>query len=60
MKLGTAIELNKESEQSLREHKFIEHADAVKMGNEALKVTQRERQTSIYRKFNKLPGETEE
>lgn len=32
-----AIDLNKESEKSLRSHKFIDYADAVALGNEALK-----------------------
>jgi hypothetical protein len=37
VKLSKALELNKESEQSLRKHKFIDHADAIKLGIEALK-----------------------
>ena len=37
-----------------------EQWNALKLGIEALKVIQQDRQTSIYRKFNRLPGETEE
>lgn len=35
MNLDRAKELNKESEKSLRSHKFVEHADAIKLTNEA-------------------------
>ena len=41
--LEKAIELSKESERSLRSHKFIDHADAIKLGTEALKAIQEER-----------------
>ena len=60
MKLEKAIELNKESEESLRKHKFIDHADAIKLGIEALKAIE------VYRSANEswlslpLPGETKE
>lgn len=37
MKLEKAIELSPEIEKSLRSHKFIDYADAVKLGEEALK-----------------------
>lgn len=37
MNAKKAIELNKESEKSLRQGKFIDHADAVAFSNEALK-----------------------
>ena len=36
MNIDKAIELNKESIQSLASHKFPDHADAVRLGNEAL------------------------
>lgn len=37
MNLAKAIELNKQSEQSLRKGKFTDHADAAQLGIEALK-----------------------
>ena len=35
MKLEKAIELGKDAEKSLRDHKFPEHADAIKLLGEA-------------------------
>ncbi|GAH94550.1 unnamed protein product [marine sediment metagenome] len=55
-----AIELNKESEQSLRKHKFIDHADAIQLGIEALKREKEYRPRTEPRNFDLLPGETPE
>ncbi len=60
MNLAKAIELNQESEKSLRDHKFIDHADAVKLGTEAMKREQARRNPRHYKIGYLLPGETEE
>ncbi|MBA7566297.1 hypothetical protein ES708_07988 [subsurface metagenome] len=60
MNLSKAIELNKEAEKSLRDHKFIDHADAVKLGGEALKRELFKRQTMSLNEADFLPGETED
>ena len=52
-----AIELNKESEKSLRSHKFIEYADGVKLGIEALKLLIHLRSFGAIYKDNLLPNE---
>ncbi len=36
MKIDKAIELDQETERSLRDHKFPDHADAIMLGHEAL------------------------
>lgn len=58
--LLNAIELNQQSEQSLRQHKFIEHADAINLGIEALKRVQRRRELRLSYYMAPLPGETPE
>lgn len=60
MKPEKAIELNEESERSLRSHKFIDHADAVALGNEALKrlLTESPYPSAYQREL--LPGETKD
>ena len=58
MNLKKAIELNKESEKSLRNGKFIDHADAILLGNEALKRFQVCRSPNWDYPFSALPGET--
>lgn len=58
MKLEKAIELNEESEKSLRSHKFHDFADAVKLGNEALKEIQKARNLRGLVYSYKLPDET--
>lgn len=60
MTLQKAIELNNESEKSLRAHKFIDHADAVKLGNEALLRIQVNRGTTIHNIDEPLPTETKD
>ncbi|MBA7569787.1 hypothetical protein ES708_11528 [subsurface metagenome] len=60
MNLPKAIELNKEAEKSLRDHKFIDHADAVKLGGEALEFRQRWEQQEGEADFLLLPGETKD
>lgn len=60
MKLQKAIELNQESEKSLREHKFIDHADAIKLGIEAMKQVQFYRSIPDGKHHNLLSGETDE
>lgn len=60
MKLSKAIELNKESEKSLRDHKFIDHADAVQLGIEALERISTMRSNPNYNRAAPLPGETPE
>lgn len=57
MTLEKAIKLNQESEKSLRDHKFIDHADAVKLSNEALKRVQQMRQDNAFLSPPPLPGE---
>lgn len=58
MELTKAIELNEESEKSLRKHKFVDHADAVKMGNVAIKRVQARRASSLPDAHILLHGET--
>ena len=58
MTLDKAIELNIESQRSLRNHKFHDHADAVKLGNEALKLYQHNRLIGQHVDPITLPGET--
>lgn len=60
MKIEKAIELNKDSEKSLRHGKFHVYADAVALGNEALKATIRARQGDPPLDGELLPGETED
>jgi hypothetical protein len=60
MNLPKAIELNKEAEKSLRDHNFIEHADAVKIGGEAMKRLEKGRRVDHAFACVKLPGETED
>ncbi len=60
MKIPKAIELNKESEQSLRDHKFIDHADAIQLGIEALGTVQKWREEHRDLGFLLLPGEDPE
>jgi len=57
MKLKKAIEVQTAYTEGhgVDQHELI---DAIKLGIEAMKVVQKDRQTSIYRKFNRLPGET--
>lgn len=59
MNPSKAIELNRESEQSLRKHKFIDHADAIKLGIEALKAMADIQETrcplAAYHKFGETP-----
>lgn len=58
MELTKAIELNKESEASLRDNKFIDHANAVRLGIEALIFKQRWEKGRFFRAGYLLPGET--
>ena len=60
MKLAKAIELSKEAEDSLRQHKFIDHADAVKLLTEAAKRFQDLRQVIRVPYTDPLPGEDPE
>lgn len=60
MNLPKAIELNKESEKSLRDHKFIDHADATQLGIEALKLVKKCRHSPNSWFVKELPGETNE
>lgn len=60
MKLDKAIELNTESHQSLANHGFHDHADALKLGIEALKREKQNRDNPDFVVVGKLPGETEE
>ena len=60
MNLPKAIELNKEAEKSLRDHKFIEHADAVKLCGEAGKTIESSRRYKLPVPLSLLPGETED
>lgn len=57
MELKKAVELNKESAESLRKGKFIDHADAVKLGIEALSHLIRLRACSVAFRNMRLPGE---
>lgn len=54
-----AIELNSESYQSLADHGFHDHADAIKLSNEALKRLKDIRKDRYPRDLFPLPGETE-
>ncbi len=60
MKLEKAIELNKEVEESLRAKKYLDFADAVKLGNEALKGYRIGRTLPGGQFFFNLPSESEE
>lgn len=60
MKISKAIELNEESEKSLRSGKFPDHADAIKLGIEALKTQGRYRELGLLGPDQLLPGETDE
>lgn len=60
MKLSKALELNKESEQSLRSHKFPDYADAIQLGIEALKHRKREKEFKYIDAHDLLPGEDPE
>lgn len=60
MNLAKAKELNKESEQSLRQHKFIDYADAIKLSNEAVEWMLLCRVTSPGTVPDLLHGETKE
>lgn len=59
MNIPKAIELNEESERSLRDHKFIDHADAIKLGNQALKRIVYLRKDMDCPHWMTLPGETD-
>lgn len=60
MKLSKAIELNEEAVRSLRDHKFIDHADAIILGIEALKAVKKFQSMGSKICPLRLPGETEE
>jgi len=60
MTLDKAIELNKESEKSLRSNKYIDHADAILLGNEAIKLFERMRNNPTLSFCPTLPGETKD
>lgn len=60
MNLPKAIELNEESERSIRQDKFIDHADAIKLGIEALKQNLKARKKGYFSVEFALPGETED
>jgi hypothetical protein len=60
MQIPKALELNKESEQSLRKHKFIDHADAIQLGIEALKRVKELRVSGKPDRYSILPGEDPE
>jgi len=57
MELNKAIELNKESESSLRKHGFGIYAEAVKLGIEAMKREKLNRDNPDYVIVGPLPGE---
>lgn len=57
MTIEEAIKLNEESEKSLRDHKFIDHADAVKLGTEALKARKVWQDNEGFDPSEALPGE---
>lgn len=59
MNLAKAKELNKESEKSLRKGKFTDHADAIKLSNEAVQWMLLCRVTSPGTVPTLLNGETE-
>lgn len=58
MNMKKAIELNKESESSLRNGKFIDHADAIRLGNEAMLLVERYRKSAVQPDSFLLPHET--
>ena len=60
MNLNKVLELNEESEKSLRSHKFIDHANAILIGNEAIKCVINNRLFGIPNSVNPLPGETKD
>lgn len=60
MTIDKAIELNKDAEKSLRDHKFIDYADAVLIGIEALKYHLYRRSTTNAVGSPILPGETKD
>lgn len=60
MKLDKAIELNKDSAKSLRSHKFIDHADAIQLGVEALIRLKELRVEDPLGRYYYLPGEDSE
>ncbi|MBA7633838.1 hypothetical protein ES703_41409 [subsurface metagenome] len=60
MTLDKAIELSKEAESSLRKHKFIDHADAVKLLTEAAKHFRDLREVIRVPFTDHLPGEDPE
>ncbi|MBA7566307.1 hypothetical protein ES708_07998 [subsurface metagenome] len=60
MNLAKAIELNEEAEKSLRDHKFIDYADAVKLCGEAGKAVEKLRNFPFPDEIVRLPGETED
>jgi len=60
MNLPKAIELGKDAESSLRSHKFIEHADAIKILGEAGEQLLAIRQAHPEFRTFQLPCETEE
>lgn len=57
MNLPKAIELNKESIQSLAGHDFQDHADALKLGNAAIARLQLARSYGDKHTLQRLPGE---
>ncbi|MBA7607071.1 hypothetical protein ES703_14223 [subsurface metagenome] len=60
MTLEEAIKLQTELISLLPEVGFNKYIASTWIGIAALKLVQQERQTSIYRRFNRLPGETKE
>lgn len=60
MNIPKAIELSEAAERSLRTHKFIDHANAVALGREALKSHQKAIAAGWFPPGYKLPGETDE
>ncbi|MBA7568560.1 hypothetical protein ES708_10289 [subsurface metagenome] len=60
MNLPKAIELNKEAEKSLRDHKFIDYADAVKLGGVAIAEVIEARLMNNILPHSRLPGETKD
>lgn len=57
MNIAKAVELNKESIQSLASHKFPDHADAAKLGNAALERLALARSFGDKHTLPLLPGE---
>lgn len=58
MELEVAMELNKKSIESLEKHGFKANAQAVTLGNEALKYIKEDRELYHFLKPQILPGET--